>query len=107
MKIFLPLGLVLLLASVGVSQSKLNLMPMPANVQTATGQLAITSSFSVAVTARAMPPSTARSSAFRRSFRGRRESRFTPNPTRQLLCKFMPSTPVKRFRNWVKTSRMN
>src|SRR5580698_4267619 len=50
MKIFLPLGLVLLLASVGVSQSKLNLMPMPANVQTATGQLAITSSFSVAVT---------------------------------------------------------
>src|ERR1051326_7299400 len=32
------------------SQPQLNLMPMPASVQTGTGQLAITSSFSVAVT---------------------------------------------------------
>jgi hexosaminidase len=36
--------------AVAQSQPQLNLMPMPASVQTGTGQLAITSSFSVAVT---------------------------------------------------------
>lgn len=46
------MGFLLIAACSGVSQSQsqLNLMPMPANVQPGTGQLAITQSFSVAVT---------------------------------------------------------
>ncbi|MFZ0733298.1 MAG: family 20 glycosylhydrolase [Candidatus Sulfotelmatobacter sp.] len=45
-------GLLFVLAGVAVAQSQpqLNLMPMPSNVQTGSGQLPITQSFSVAIT---------------------------------------------------------
>ena len=52
MRPFVLVGLLFALSGLSVAQSQpqLNLMPMPANVQTGSGQLPITQSFSVAIT---------------------------------------------------------
>ncbi len=50
MRTLLPIVLFLSLFAAAQSQPQLNLMPMPAGVQAASGQLAITASFSVSVT---------------------------------------------------------